>query len=304
MTGNTKSAQFFLPIVLAAFCWSCQQRENSMLPELTFMSFNMRYGTADDGDNSWPLRRDLVIGVIREFAPDVLGSQEVLRFQLNELRDALPEYGEAGVGRDDGAEAGEYAAILYRSDRLQLFENGTFWLSDTPDVPGSTSWGNSIPRICTWARFSDREAGFTFYVYNLHLDHQSQPSRERAVELLTRYVADREHKDPYVVTGDFNAGESNSAMRYLLGEVERAHQASDDAPAPLGLVDTFRALYPAQTEVGTFNGFEGTTTGEKIDAVLVSEEWNVLHASIVRTEVDGRYPSDHFPVVATISLNP
>jgi endonuclease/exonuclease/phosphatase family metal-dependent hydrolase len=268
------------------------------------MSFNLRYGTADDGDNSWPLRRDLVFRVIREHGPDVLGSQEVLRFQLDELRDALPEYGEVGVGRNDGEEAGEYAAILFRSSRLQPIGQGTFWLSDTPDVPGSMSWGNSITRICTWARFADREGRRTFYVYNVHLDHRSQPSRELSAELLTAHITNREHPDPYIVTGDFNAGESNPAMLYLRGETARAHPETMDAPHPLGLRDSYRVLFPDQVEVGTFNGFDGVTTGEKIDAVLVSGDWEIVDAAIVRTAEDRRYPSDHFPVVATLAINP
>jgi endonuclease/exonuclease/phosphatase family metal-dependent hydrolase len=272
--------------------------------ELRVMSFNLRYGTARDGDNSWPQRRDLLVRVIREFAPDVLGTQEALRFQLDELREGVPGYTEIGVGRDDGIAAGEYAAILYRSDRFGLLDQGTFWLSDTPDVPGSATWGNSITRICTWARLADRRSGREFYVYNLHLDHQSQPSRERSVELLTSVVSSRRHPDPYVVLGDFNAGEGNPAMRYLRGEVVRAHDGSFDAPPPLGLRDTFRVLYPDQVDVGTFNGFDGTTTGEKIDAVLVSGEWEVTEAQIVRTAEGGRYPSDHFPVVATVAFNP
>jgi len=271
--------------------------------EFRIMSFNLRYGTADDGENSWPLRRELVFRVIGDYAPDVVGTQEVLRFQLDELRDRFPEHGEVGVGRDDGVFAGEYAAILYREDRLLILEQGTFWLSDTPDIVGSTSWGNSITRICTWARFEDRPSGTAFYVYNVHLDHESQVSRERSVELLTAFVADREHRDPYIVTGDFNAGEDNPAMRYLRGEISRAHALNSEAPPPLGLRDTFRALHPNGIDVGTFNGFDGTTTGEKIDAVLVSREWQVQHAQIVRTAENRRYPSDHFPVVATLAIS-
>ena len=272
--------------------------------DLRVMSFNIRYGTADDGDNSWPLRRELVFGVIEEYAPDVLGIQEALRFQLDELHDALAGYAEVGVGRDDGLTAGEYAAILYRVDRLALLSEGTFWLSDTPSVPGSTTWGNTIPRICTWARFDDRYSGTTFYVYNLHLDHRSQPSRELSAELLTAHISNREHLDPFFVTGDFNAGESNPAMLYLRGEIVRAHEETLDAPRPLGLRDTYRVLFPDQVEVGTFNGFDGITTGEKIDAVLVSSDWEIVDAAIVRTADDRRYPSDHFPVVATLAISP
>jgi endonuclease/exonuclease/phosphatase family metal-dependent hydrolase len=122
--------------------------------------------------------------------------------------------------------------------------------------------------------------------------------------LLTDHISRRSHHDPYVLTGDFNAGEGNTAMRYLRGEMTTARQEGSEAPEPLGLRDTYRVLHPANTEVGTFNGFEGTTTGEKIDAVLISERWDVRYAAIVRTNENGRYPSDHFPVVATLQINP
>ena len=256
------------------------------------MSFNIRYGTAADGDNAWRHRRDLVMRTVGSFRPTVLGVQEALRFQLDEIGDEFREFGEVGVGRDDGAEAGEYSAILYDRRRLELLESGTFWLSDTPEVVASTSWGNRITRIVTWARFRERTASDadsgTFYVFNAHWDHESQPSRERSAELLLERIAGRTAADPVIVTGDFNAGEDNPAFRRLV-EHDRTH-----------LGDTFRALHPAADHVGTFNGFTGEREGDKIDAVLASPEWTVLEASIVRLNEDGRYPSDHFPVTAIL----
>lgn len=260
---------------------------------LDIMSFNIRYGTARDGDNAWEHRREAVIEVIEAFRVDVLGLQEALHFQLEEIEAALPGYARIGVGRADGVEAGEYAAILVDRSRLEVLDEGTFWFSDTPAVPGSTSWGNDIPRICTWARLRDAASGRTFYVYNVHWDHRSQPSRERSAELLVERIAQRAAADPVLVTGDFNAGETNAAFRYLLESA---------ASSEIGLYDTFRALHPDATDVGTFNGFDGTTSGEKIDAVLASGHWQVLAAEIVRTNRQGRYPSDHFPVVATLVL--
>ncbi len=255
------------------------------------MSFNIRYGTARDGDNNWELRRDVLMETIDAFGADVLGVQEALHFQLEELVAAMPRYRRIGVGRTDGVEAGEYAAILIDRSRLEVLEQGTFWFSDTPEVPGSTSWGNDIPRICTWARLRDRTSGRSFYAYNVHWDHRSQPSRERSGELLIRTIAQRASgDDPVLVTGDFNAGETNPAFQQLLQAPEVA------------LSDTFRSLHPAARGVGTFNGFEGTTTGEKIDAVLASGDWEVLAAQIDRTARQGRYPSDHFPVTATVRL--
>lgn len=258
---------------------------------LAVMSFNIRYGTADDGENSWPQRRELVFDVIREHDPDVLGVQEALRFQLDEIGAAVPGYGELGVGRDDGREAGEYAAIMYRADRFEVSESGTLWFSDEPDAVGSIDWGAHLPRICSWARLVEKSSGRAFYVFNVHFDHQSQESRERSAELLVGRIEARPHSDPVVVTGDFNAGEENPAMLYLLG-------AGD---SELRLRDSFRVVHPEAVDVGTFNGFEGRTKGPKIDAILVSGSWNVESAAIVRTSRDGRYPSDHFPVVAVVN---
>jgi endonuclease/exonuclease/phosphatase family metal-dependent hydrolase len=257
--------------------------------DLRVMSFNIRYGTAADGENRWPLRRALLIDVIRDAAPAVLGVQEALGFQLEEVRAGLGRYAQAGVGRDDGALQGEYSAILYDTTRVALIEEGTFWFSDSPALPGSTGWGNTIPRICTWARFRDRTDGATFRVYNVHWDHVSQPSRERSAALLLATIAAREPAhDPVIVSGDFNAGESNPAFVALT--------ASTRVP----LRDTFRALHEDSMAVGTFHGFRGGTGGDKIDGILVGPGWVVVSAAIVRTAVEGRYPSDHYPVTAAL----
>ncbi len=252
------------------------------------MSFNIRYGTADDGADSWQFRRDLVFETIRDRDPDLLGIQEALAFQLTELAEALAGYERVGVGRDDGVDAGEFSAVMYRKERFELLDQGTFWFSDTPEVPGSTSWGNTVTRICTWVHLLDRNTGRGLYLYNVHWDHESQPSRERSAELLMKRIESRASPDdPVIVTGDFNAGESNPAFRYLIEQ---------------GLADTFRAVHPEAASVGTFNGFRGVVAGEKIDAVLVSDDWRIADAAIVRHNEAGRYPSDHFPVVALVQL--
>ena len=253
---------------------------------LTVMSFNIRYGTANDGDNHWLRRREQLFALLREQQADVVGLQEALHGQIDEILSAVPGYGYVGVGRGDGRQAGEYAALLYRAARLQVRRSDTFWFSDTPGVVKSTSWGNQIERICTWAYFEDRE-GPAFYVYNVHLDHISQPSRERSVALLLARIGERDPRAPVVVTGDFNAGEGNPAAVAMRASFR----------------DSFRVLQPDAKEVGTFNGFKiGQTAGEKIDFVFVEPGTEVLEAAIVRTSRDGRYPSDHFPVTARIRL--
>jgi endonuclease/exonuclease/phosphatase family metal-dependent hydrolase len=262
---------------------------------LTVMSFNIRYGTAKDGENHWSARREMVFEVIREQDADLVGLQEALASQIDEIVAAVPGYAVVGVGRDDAARKGEFSAILFRKDRLQVAEAGTFWLSDTPTVPGSKSWGNNITRISTWARFVDRD-GQGFYHFNVHLDHQSQPSREQSTALLRQRLYARSFaREPVIVTGDFNVGESNPALATLVG------RSAPDAPPPL--VDTFRVLHPDETTVGTFSGFKfGSVAGDKIDYVLVQPGTEVMSASIVRTSRNERYPSDHFPVVARIRL--
>lgn len=261
---------------------------------LAVMSFNIRYGTAEDGDDHWQHRADLVTETILAADPDLIGLQEALRFQLDELGAALPAYGEIGVGRDDGREAGEYAAIFYRTDRLHPVAQGTFWLSDTPDVPGSATWGNNITRICTWARFEDMQSGHRFVVYNVHFDHESQPSRVESARLVLQRAREAQPPLPAIVLGDFNAGEDNPARTVFLG----------DGAAPsagLHFLDSYRTVHSRSDQEGTFNGFRGDTSGERIDAILVSPSWQVRSANILHTERNGRYPSDHFPVTALLA---
>ena len=177
--------------------------------------------------------------------------------------------------------------------------SGTFWFSDTPEIPGSKSWGNRITRIASWARFVDRD-GSAFTHYNLHLDHESQPSREKSTALLLQRITARPvPSEPVIVTGDFNAGESNPALHVLVGPAGPAACRRGATPPPF--IDTFRAVHRDEKEVGTFSSFVfGQTSGEKIDYVLVQPGTEVLAAAIVRTSEGRRYPSDHFPVTARI----
>jgi endonuclease/exonuclease/phosphatase family metal-dependent hydrolase len=281
--------------ILSVCLWSSPVAQSTPREPLTVMSFNIRYGTAQDGENHWTARREMLFDVVREQDADVVGLQEALASQIDEIVAAVPVYAVVGVGRDDAARAGEYAAILFRKDRFRVAEAGTFWFSDTPSVAGSKSWGNNITRICTWARFVDRD-GRGFYHFNVHLDHESQPSRERSTALLKQRIEARAvSTDPVIITGDFNVGERNPALPVLVG------QGPLDASA--AFVDTFRVRHADDTVVGTFTAFKyGATGGDKIDYVLVQPGTDVLAADIVRTSRNDRYPSDHFPVVARIRL--
>ena len=269
---------------------------------IAVMSFNIRYGTANDGENRWTNRRDMLFALLRTENPDLIGLQEALRFQIDDILAAVPGYAVVGVGRDDGRAAGEMSAILFRTARFHVAASGTFWFSDTPEIPGSKTWGNRITRIASWARFVDR-AGTAFTHYNLHLDHESQPSREKSTALLLQRIAARPvPSEPVIVTGDFNTGESNPALHVLVGPAGPATLPAAGAPLP-PFIDTFRALHRDEKEVGTFTSFVfGQTSGDKIDYVLVEPGTEVLAAAIVRTGEGRRYPSDHFPVTARIRL--
>jgi len=279
-----------LVVALLGFCSGATLTPQNEELSVEVLSFNIRYGTARDGKNHWDRRRESVIRLLRDQNSDVVGLQEALRFQIDVILAAMPEYGDVGVGRDDGQTQGEYCGILYRRSRFTVADSGTFWFSDTPEVPGSITWGNACTRICTWARLVDKESGRGIYVYNLHLDHVSQPSREKSAVLLARRIQKRTLPDPFVVLGDFNVGEDNPAIEHLKD------------PSGLALRDSFRVLHPHAEKVGTFNGFKGKRKGNKIDYVLVSPEAQVKEADIVLTSYSGRWPSDHFPVRALLTF--
>lgn len=264
---------------------------------LDVMTFNIRYGVANDGPNSWQYRDDLVFGVIKEHNPDIVGLQEALKFQIDAILDSASGYINLGVGRDDGKTEGEYSSILYKAEKFDVKDSGTFWFSDTPDVIGSKSWGNNITRICTWAHFVEKSTGTNFYFYNLHLDHQSQNSRVKSTELLATKISGQVKDLPFIITGDFNAGEQNQAITFLKNE-----NPPESLANVLPVADSFRLIHPDAKEVGTFNGFEGTKTGDKIDYVFVSSTIKTLDAAILHDNTYGQYPSDHFPVTAKIQF--
>lgn len=282
------------------------------------MSFNIRYGTASDGDHAWPKRRDLVLGLVNEKPYDIIGVQEALRFQIDEILASNPDLASIGVGRDDGKEKGEHSSILYRKSRLtpDAANQGTVWLSDTPGVAGSKHWGNGITRVFTFARFTYE--GGAFWVYNTHFDHQSEPSRQRSAEAIAAHMARHTGRERVLVTGDFNCDERSRAIRYLKGEVAVAWENAMNTTTPPSpkLVDTFRVLYPDERAVSTFQGFGAKVEpgvgvgawGEKIDYVFMGagdRGWpRVLEAAIdTRTFGPGptKYPSDHWAVTATLS---
>ena len=262
--------------------------------EIDALSFNIRFDNPKDGENAWQNRKEMVGQWVKSESPDVIGLQEALRHQIDDIKKVATAYSEYGVGRDDGKSRGEYCTILYLKKRFSLDKSdcGTFWFSDTPEKVASKSWGNEIPRICTWARFIEKKTDKGFYVYNVHYDHRSQPSRLGASELIIQRISKRKRSnEPIILMGDFNASENNPAIKIFKDE-------------PLNLVDTFRVVKPDEKMVKTFHGFRGGSfSGGKIDHVfMLPKMGKVSSAEIVRFNKDKRYLSDHYPVRAKLSF--
>lgn len=257
------------------------------------MSLNLRYDNPADGVNRWSERRDLLVDVVRAFHPDLLGTQECLASQAAFLREALPEYAFIGAGRDDGKLKGEMTALFFRADRFELLDSGHFWLSKTPDVPGSKSWDAAITRMVSWVNLRDRRDDTTIWCFNTHFDHRGEQAREMSSQLLRERVLEMSGGQRVVITGDFNASAEGRVSSLLRGSV-------DDGPT---LVDTYRAVHPlVERGEGTFDDFKGVDTGDRIDWIVVTPDVRVIDAGIDRTHVGDHWPSDHFPVTAVVRL--
>jgi endonuclease/exonuclease/phosphatase family metal-dependent hydrolase len=272
--------------------------------DIKVMSFNIRfsYGKPQEPavENDWTdpqfPRRERAIRVIQEYGPDLLGVQEARDLQINDLRSALPEYEFYGIGRDDGKTEGEYSGIFYRKDRFSQKDAGSFWLSETPETPGTTFYKaeNAVPRIASWVRLAEQESGREFFVFNMHWDHIDVPARRKSAALVRERLATLAVDLPTIVMGDLNAGEGTREVRTLRG---------DGVETGVKLLDSYRAIYSERKpDESTFGGWEGRTDGRRIDFILHTDEFTPTAAAIVRTSYDGRWPSDHYPVTATLRL--
>ena len=271
---------------------------------LNVMSFNLRYdgasGLPSEQANAWistsgKHRRDLALQVIKEFQPDILGVQEALENQMNDLRQNLPKHDSYGLGRDDGRKQGEYCGIFYRKQRFKSIDQGTFWLNSDADRPGTRFPKTCCARIASWVILQDRQTNDQeYFVMNTHWDHEIQPARLFSAQLIRQRLKTLADGRPIVVVGDLNATTDNPAFRQLV---------EPDQSEGLQLLDSFGELHPDEDETdGTLSGFRGIRDGRRIDFVLFSQQFRVQTAAIVRTHIDDRYPSDHYPVTAALVL--
>ena len=257
---------------------------------LRVMSFNIRMRTIMDGRDYWPLRKAEVVGLIKRYDPDLIGFQEVKHSQLKDLEALLPAYSAFGAARDDGKNRGERCSIFYRTDRFELLAQDTFWLSETPSVPGSRSWDSACNRIVTWGRFRDQRTGVVFYLFNTHFDHRSEQARQESTRLLIEKAAALAGDSPVLIAGDFNAREDSVAYQRMTEVFLDAREVSETPPAgPLG---TSRSFTP------------GTPPGARIDYVFVSRGVRVLsYAALDDTYGLDRRPSDHLPILVEVLVS-
>ncbi len=248
-------------------------------------TFNIRC-PADRAPNAWTCRVDRVAGLIAKHRFDLIGLQEATAGQIDDL--LTQGWDAVGGGRDDGKRGGEASCVFFKIARFELRDSGTFWLSETPEVPGSKSWNTACTRVCTWARLAERKTGKEFVHFNTHLDHLSEAARENGMALILKRMPQIAQGRPVILTGDMNATPGSSVIR-------QATSVLHDAAA--------LSRAPHAGPLATFNGFKfGQAPTAQIDYIFVSEAFGVLSHATLDDSQNGLYPSDHFPVAADVAL--
>lgn len=264
---------------------------------LTVMTFNIRYQDPNDGPNGWSSRKGKVAATIDFPEVDVAGLQEALIGQIRDLESLLPGFGWIGAGREDGEEKGEFCPIFYRKSRLKpVGRKRVFWLSEDPGKPGPPGWDGACPRIVTVAEFEDLATGRRFFFYNTHLDHIGEKARVESAKLILKDIGERTGGSSVFVTGDFNCDAGSEAYRILiagtgLGRVALIDSRKAALSAPYGATYSFNAFSREPTQDGP------------IDHILIRNAGPVRRWGIIAELWDGRFASDHFPVLAEIELD-
>ncbi len=279
------------PLLLAAagLAWLNATTAAAEPCKLRVMTYNLRYAS-DQPPNSWPQRRPAAKALLEATAPDLVGTQEGLYPQLKDLAADLPAYDWLGLGRAGGSHD-EFMAVFYRRERLEPVEFDHYWLSDTPEVVGSRSWGNTVRRMVTWVKFRDAPSGAEFYFINTHFDHMVQKAREKSAELVLSRVHGLKTTLPILLLGDFNAAAlDNRCYDILVGQQ--------------GFRDAWSTAIQRGPLIGTFHNYRGPQAdGARIDWILHRGNLTIERAEIVTFDLNGQYPSDHFPVMADVSLS-
>jgi endonuclease/exonuclease/phosphatase family metal-dependent hydrolase len=248
-------------------------------------TYNVRYDTPNDGPNAWPNRKENVKALVRFHEWDIFGTQEGLRHQMNGIAE-LEEFAFIGKGRDDGVEKGEHSAIFYKKNRFKVLESGDFWLSETPEKPGKGWDATCCNRICSWAKFKDRNTKKDFYFFNVHFDHQGVEARRQSGFLMEKKIKEIAGNALTICTGDFNSRPETEQIKTMKSFLSDTHDV---------------AAQPPYGPEGTFNSFKFDAKMEnRIDYIFVSKSIKVLKYGVLTDAKDQRYPSDHQPVVAKV----
>ncbi|RMG09575.1 MAG: endonuclease/exonuclease/phosphatase family protein [Planctomycetota bacterium] len=295
----TRWTHALVGVLVASCLLSAQdaQARRARTTRLRAMTFNIRFDFPDDGSNRWNRRADVVAKTIRAAQAHLVGLQEDKAHQVDDLRARLPEYGFVGRGRNASG-SGERCSILYDKKRFRLKDSGSFWLSDTPEVPGSNTWGDKYPRVVTWAHLVSKKSKKNLLLLNTHLPEgdRSARLRRKGIEVIARFLQARaktlrKKRFAVILTGDFNEDAAESSPHdELTGGNE------------LRLTDAWEAAPPSGKRPGTYNGFRGLQTRSRIDWILVGGPVRVFRADKIDQEIDGRWPSDHYPVIADLEI--
>ncbi len=253
---------------------------------LQVLSYNIRLAVDSDAPNTWTNRKENVFLLIREAKPDVFGLQEVLKEQLDDLEKAFPEFQRVGVARDDGRDAGEFSPLFFNPEKFILLASGTFWLSETPDVPGSRGWDAACNRVVTWIQLKDKLSKKDFFVFCTHFDHMGEMARRNSAKLLVHAVDSLAGNEAVVVLGDFNALPGSEPYMIITDYTNTKH-----------LNDSRLKSTVLDGPEYTFTGFAvAEEPGGRIDYVFVKNISNIEYYKVNPANNGEFYPSDHLPV--------
>lgn len=283
----------FSKIFAAAICATALSCSTPEPVSMKWATMNVRYDNPADSMNNWMYRKDSVANFINSKEIDVIGMQEVLNNQLEDLKSRLPEYDYVGVGREDGNTAGEYAPIFYKKERFELIESSTFWLSQYPDSIGFIGWDGACTRIATWAKLKDKASGKTVFAVNTHFDHVGTTARKEGALLIIDRIKQLAGNAPTVLTGDLNVPEKSEAYETITGNEFKLLDAMKVAEKSCGTTHTFHDFGRLPME-----------EHEKIDYVFVTPDIKVKNNCIPEEGKLGEFfISDHNPQVVTIEIN-